>query len=103
MCRLFTNEKSAIKEKNIRFRQGMSLNEILEELPKLTEDEKRQLWNVLDRDLSRVELEEESQEFLAELDDRVEALDRGEKTYSIDEVKQHLDAAIEKQAPGSKE
>jgi hypothetical protein len=27
----------------------VSLNEILEHLPKLTEDEKRQLWNILDQ------------------------------------------------------
>ena len=30
----------------------MSINEILQELPKLTESEKRQLWNVLDLALS---------------------------------------------------
>jgi hypothetical protein len=30
----------------------MSINEILEELAKLTKDEKWQLWNVLDHELS---------------------------------------------------
>jgi len=30
----------------------MSFNEILEQLPKLTEDEKRQLWNILDQQLA---------------------------------------------------
>jgi hypothetical protein len=53
----------------------MSLNEILEQLPKLTEDEKRRLWNVLDQELAGEE--EESPEFLAELDARVCASDNG--------------------------
>jgi hypothetical protein len=30
----------------------MSLNEILEQLPKLTDEEKRQLWNILDQELA---------------------------------------------------
>ena len=47
----------------------MSLNEILEQLPKLTEDEKRQLWNILDQQLA--DRGEESPEFLAELDARM--------------------------------
>jgi hypothetical protein len=42
----------------------MSFNEILEQLPKLTEDEKRQLWNILDQQLA--DEGEESPEFLAE-------------------------------------
>ena len=42
----------------------MSLNEILEHLPKLTEDEKRQLWNILDQQLA--DEGEESPEFLAD-------------------------------------
>ena len=41
----------------------MSINEILEELPKLTESEKRQLWNVLDHELTPEE-DEESPEVL---------------------------------------
>ena len=64
----------------------MSLNEILEQLPKLTEDEKRQLWNVLDQELGGEG--EESPEFLAELDARVRALDDGKRTYSVDEARQ---------------
>lgn len=65
---------------------GMSLNEILEQLPKLTEDEKRQLWNALDQELGGEG--EESPEFLAELDARVRALDDGTRTYSVDEARQ---------------
>ena len=64
----------------------MSLNEILEQSPKLTEDEKRQLWNILDQELAGKE--EESPEFLAELDARVRAFDRGARTYSVDEARQ---------------
>jgi hypothetical protein len=64
----------------------MSLNEILEQLPKLTEDEKRQLWNVLDQELAGEG--EESPEFLAELDARVRALDHGARSYSVDEARQ---------------
>ena len=64
----------------------MSLNEILEHLPKLTEDEKRQLRNILDRQLA--DEGEESPEFLAELDARVRALDHGARTYSLDEARQ---------------
>jgi hypothetical protein len=64
----------------------MSFNEILEQLPKLTEDEKRQLWNILDQQLA--DEGEESPEFLAELDARICALDHGARTYSLDEARQ---------------
>ena len=64
----------------------MSLNEILEQLPKLTEDEKRQLRTALDQELAGEW--EESPEFLAELDARVRALDHGARTYSVDEARQ---------------
>ena len=64
----------------------MSFNEILEQLPKLTEDEKRQLWNILDHELA--DEGEESPEFLAELDARIRALDHGARTYSLDEARQ---------------
>lgn len=80
----------------------MSIHEILNELPKLTNDEKKQLWNVLDHELTP-EADEESPEFLAELDERIEALDRGERTYTVDEVRQHIDAIIERRVSGSKE
>jgi hypothetical protein len=64
----------------------MSLNEILEQLPKLTEDEKRQLWNILDQQLAGEG--EESPEFLAELEARIRALDHGARTYSLEEARQ---------------
>jgi hypothetical protein len=46
----------------------MSIKDILEELPKLTEEEKRQLWNVLNRELAP-DIQEESPELLATVDD----------------------------------
>jgi hypothetical protein len=64
----------------------MSFNEILEQLPRLTEDEKRQLWHILDQQLA--DEGEESPEFLAELDGRIRSLDQGARTYSLDEVRQ---------------
>jgi hypothetical protein len=62
----------------------MSFNEILEQSPKLTEDEKRQLWNILDQQLA--DEGEEGPEFLAELDARIRSLDEGARTYSLDEA-----------------
>jgi hypothetical protein len=64
----------------------MSFNDILEQLPKLTEDERRQLWHILDRQLA--DEGEESPEFLAELDRRIRSLDQGAQTYSLDEARQ---------------
>jgi hypothetical protein len=51
----------------------MSIKEILEELPKLTEEEKRQLWNVLDHELTPEE-DEESPEVLAAIDEGIRSL-----------------------------
>ena len=63
-------------ELRIRFKSAMSLNEILEHLPKLTEERKNgKLWNILDEQLA--DEGEESPEFLAELDARIRASDQG--------------------------
>jgi hypothetical protein len=70
----------------------MSLNEILEQLPKLTEDEERQLRNVLDQELTGEE--EESPEFLAELDARVRSLDKGARTHSVDEARKTVNDLV---------
>jgi hypothetical protein len=70
----------------------MSFNDILEQLPKLTEDEKRQLWHILDRQLA--DESEESPEFLAELDRRIRSLDQGARTYSLDEARQMVRGTI---------
>ena len=70
----------------------MSFNEILEQLPKLTEDEKRQLWNILDQQLA--DEGEEGPEFLAELDARIRALDQGARTYSLEDAQQMVRDAV---------
>ena len=64
----------------------MSFNEILEQLTKLTEDEKRQLLNILGHELA--DKGEESPEFLAELDARIRAMDHGSGNCSLDEARQ---------------
>jgi hypothetical protein len=62
---------------------NMTLTEIFEQLPKLTPDEKRQLRNVLDRELASESEQDESPEFLAELDRCVrEAEAGGQDLYS---------------------
>ena len=77
----------------------MSINEILEELPKLTENEKRQLWNVLDHQLT--EGGEESPEVLAAIDEGIQSLERDEKTYTIDKVRQQIDQIVKRYSSGS--
>jgi hypothetical protein len=73
----------------------MSINEILEELFKLTESEKRQLWNVLDHELTPEE-DEESPEVLAAIDEGIRSLESGEKTYTIEEVREHIAEIVER-------
>jgi hypothetical protein len=73
----------------------MSINEILEELPKLTESEKRQLWNVLDHELTPEE-DEESPEVLAAIDEGIRSLESGEKTYTIEEVREDIAEIVER-------
>jgi hypothetical protein len=67
----------------------MSIKEILEELPKLTEEEKRQLWNVLDHELIPEE-DEESPEVLVAIDEGVRPLESGERTCTIEEVREQI-------------
>jgi hypothetical protein len=66
----------------------------LEQLPKLTENEKRRLWNILDQQLA--DEGEESPEFLAELDARIRALDEGARTYKAFLSCSHLDMPLAK-------
>ena len=62
------------------------INEILKELPKLTQDEKRQLLNVLDRELSG-EPEEDSPEGLAAIERGIRSLEAGERTHTLEEAR----------------
>lgn len=66
----------------------MSLKEILEELPKLTQEEKRHLWGVLEQELAQG-TGEESPELLAAIDEGIRSLESGEPTYTLEEAR-HL-------------
>ena len=56
----------------------MSIKEILEELPKLTPEEKRQLWNVLNHEVAH-DVEEETPEVLAAIDEGIRSLESGKE------------------------
>jgi chemotaxis protein histidine kinase CheA len=79
----------------------MSIDEILEELPKLTQAEKRQLWNALEHELTPEE-DEESPELLAAIDEGIHSLETGEKTYTIEEVRQQIAGIVEKARAASR-
>ena len=80
----------------------MSIKEILEELPKLTLEEKRQLWNVLDHELTSEE-DDESPELLAAIDEAIRSVERGEKTYTIEEVRKHIAEVVERARTSSQD
>jgi hypothetical protein len=61
----------------------MTLIEIFEQLPKLTPDEKRQLRNVLDRELASESEQDEGPEFLAELDRCVREAEAGARPIQL--------------------
>jgi len=65
----------------------MSFNEIIAELPKLTENEKRQLLNLLSYELSD-NADQESPEFLTMLEARIRAADSGGRTYALTEARE---------------
>jgi hypothetical protein len=73
----------------------MSINEILKELPKLTQDEKRQLWNVLDHELS-IGQDEESPEVLAAIERGIRSLEAGERTHTLEEARQRVKEIVAK-------
>jgi hypothetical protein len=73
----------------------MSINEILKELPKLTQDEKRQLWNVLDQELSSGQ-DEESREVLAAIERGIRSLEAGERTHTLEEARQRVKEIVAK-------
>jgi hypothetical protein len=75
--------------------RAMSFNEILKELPKLTQDEKRQLWNVLDHELSSGQ-DEESPEILAAIERGIRSLEAGERTHTLEEARQRVKEIVAK-------
>ena len=73
----------------------MSIKEILEELPKLTKEEKRQLWNVLNHEVTH-DVEGETPELLAAIDESIRSLESGEKTYTIEEARRVVAETVAK-------
>jgi hypothetical protein len=71
----------------------MSFREIIAELPNLTEDEKRQLLDLLAQLLSQ---HEESPEFLAMLKARIDAADRGTHRHTLAETRQALQDSVKR-------
>lgn len=67
----------------------MRLLEIIAEVQNLTEDEKRQLFELLERDLCNC-AKEESPEFLAMLEARISAADQGGRTYTLAQARAAL-------------
>jgi hypothetical protein len=72
----------------------VTLTEILEQIPKLTPDEKRQLRDVLTRELASEREPEESPEFLAELDRCVREAEAGGRSYTVNEALQMVQEII---------
>jgi hypothetical protein len=72
----------------------MTLTEIFEQIPKLTSDEKRQLRDVLTRELASERELEESPRFLAELDRCVREAEAGGRSYTVDETRQMVQEII---------
>jgi hypothetical protein len=75
--------------------RAMTINEILKELPRLTQDEKRQLWKVLDHELSS-EQDEESPEVLAAIERGIRSLEAGERTHTLEEARQRVKEIVSK-------
>jgi hypothetical protein len=71
----------------------MSFREIIAELPNVTEDEKRQLLDLLAQQLSQYE---ESPEFLAMLKARIDAADRGTHRYTLAETPHALQNSVKR-------
>jgi len=80
----------------------MSFREIIAEVPKFTEDEKRQLLDLLERELSQ-NASEESPEFLAMLERRISAADKGGPTHTLAEAREVVKNSVgrpSRQLPG---
>jgi hypothetical protein len=67
----------------------MSFRDIIAEVQNLTKDEKRQLLELLERDLYSRD-NEESPEFLAMLETRISKADKGGRTYTLAQARDAL-------------
>jgi hypothetical protein len=76
----------------------MSFNEIVAELPKLTENEKRQLLNLLSHEL-RDNADQESPEFLAMLEARILAADSGGRIHTLAEAREAVKNTAKRARP----
>jgi hypothetical protein len=83
-------------KKGYFFSEFMSIKEILEELPKLTQEEKKQLWNALNHEAATYDVEEESPELLAAIDEGICSLESGERTYTIEEARRLVAETVAK-------
>jgi len=72
----------------------MSFNEIIAELPKLTENEKLQLLNLLSHELSNAD--QESPEFLTMLEARICAADSGGRTHTLAEAREAVKNTVKR-------
>jgi hypothetical protein len=72
----------------------MSFKEIVAELPKLTENEKLQLLNLLSHELSNAD--QESPEFLTMLEARICAADSGGRTHTLAEAREAVKNTIKR-------
>jgi hypothetical protein len=68
---------------------AMSFRDIIAEVQNLTEDEKHQLLELLERDLCNC-ANEESPEFRAMLETRISAADKGGRTYTLAQARDAL-------------
>jgi hypothetical protein len=71
----------------------MSFRDIIAELPNLSEDEKRELFGLLAQELGP---DEESPEFLAMLQARINAADRGGRRYTLSETREAVQNSIDR-------
>jgi hypothetical protein len=72
----------------------MSFKEIVAELPKLTENEKLQLLNLLSHELSNAD--QESPEFLTMLEARICAADSGGRTHTLAEASEAVKNTVKR-------
>jgi hypothetical protein len=72
----------------------MSFKEIVAELPKLTENEKLQLLNLLSHELSNAD--QESPEFLTMLEARICAADSGGRTHTLAEAREAVKNTVKR-------
>ena len=77
------------------FNQGYELQGNLRGDTKLTQEQKRQLWSILEQALAQ-DAEEESPELLTAIDEGIRSLESGERTYTIEKARQLVAETVAK-------